>query len=101
VSQHPIPPNRPPEPGLVRVDWGGWISGPMREPTLDEIAAAFPSWEIGRAPLDMYAAEQRSAGGRHIRYLVGRSLMELAQRLETAEQIAPSEPPDAGLAGPR
>jgi hypothetical protein len=79
----------------VRLDRGGWISGPcLPEPLPGSVAwltAMFSEWDIKVRPggLDVITAEHRSADGRSIRYIVASTAGELARKLETAETVRP------------
>ena len=57
-------------------------------PSLAAMAARYPAWQIRRAPFG-FSAEHTSANGRHIRYIAGHSLAELAGKLQTAEVVEP------------
>jgi predicted component of type VI protein secretion system len=43
----------------------------------------------GASGLDVWTAERDSADGRHIRYIVGRTIKELADKLHAAETCEP------------
>jgi len=69
-------------------------AGPV---TLAGLRAAYPAWLIlVRLDIGICTAENRSADGRTIRYLVGMNLIELAAKLATAETVGPT----ATAAGP-
>jgi hypothetical protein len=53
-------------------------------PTLDEVAALFPGWQIDDRPggLPIVTAFWMSGDGRHRRYLVARSAAELLAALQ-------------------
>jgi hypothetical protein len=83
-----------PDPN-VRLDYGGWISGPCIEPdaepiplmdtsmTGDLLREMYPAWTIERNPLGVWTAEQTA--GTEIRYLVARQAWELAAKIKAAE----------------
>ena len=52
------------------------------------LAARFPAWSLRRSTFG-FSAEHTSADGRHIRYIAGHSIAELAGKLETAEVVEP------------
>jgi hypothetical protein len=61
---------------------------PAPDDPLEVLAAQFPAWSLRRSPFG-FSAEHTSANGRHIRYIAGHSLEELAGKLETAEMVEP------------
>jgi hypothetical protein len=76
----------------VRPDSGGWISGPAlpgpESPAdlLDRLRAAHPAWTINAPhPLGLWSAEWRSDDHRAIHYIVCRTAVELAARLEAVD----------------
>lgn len=61
---------------------------PAPDDQLAALAASYPAWSLRRAPFG-FSAEHRSANGRHIRYIAGHSLAELAGKLQSAEVAEP------------
>ena len=72
-------------------DNGTTRHGDAQPLTLADLVRRFGAqWEIiEHGGLHVISAEHRSADGRHIRYLVARSLTELGAKLETATVVEP------------
>jgi hypothetical protein len=70
-----------PDPN-VRLDLGGWISGPMidLEPTVDDVRRAFPGWTVYRGTDQLWHARRKDAAP-PARIVTGEDLQDLADMI--------------------